>query len=64
MLAAFLVVRTRQHAAARVLLIEFIVAASILASAMIAYNLSPRHAVSRVVIVVGASLLAFFSLLI
>lgn len=63
-LAAFLVVRTQQYATARVLLIESIVAASILASAMIAYKLSPGHAVSRVVIVVGASLLAFFSLLI
>jgi len=63
-LAAFLVVRTQQHATARVLFIEFIVATSIIVSTMFAYSFSPRHAVSRVVINIGAALLAFFSLLI
>jgi predicted neutral ceramidase superfamily lipid hydrolase len=63
-LAAFFVVRTQQHASARVLFIEFIVATSILGFAMIAYSVSPRHVVSRIVITIVVSLLAFFSLLI
>jgi len=63
-LAAFFVVRTQQHASPRVLFIEFIVATSILGFAMIAYGLSPRHVLSRIVITILVSLLAFFSLLI
>lgn len=63
-LAAFFFVRIQQHASARVLFIEFIVATSILGFAMIAYSLSPRHLLSRIVITIVVSLLAFFSLLI
>jgi hypothetical protein len=63
-LAAFFVVRTQQHASARVLFIEFIVATSILAFATTAYSLSTQNLVSRIVITIVVSLLAFFSLLI
>jgi hypothetical protein len=56
--AVFIAVRFLQGATNRVLSIELIVAAFILASAICFYQLTPRNAVARVIVVVVASLSA------
>ena len=56
--AVFIAIRFLQGATNRVLSIELIVAV-ILASAICFYQLTPRNAVSRVIVVVVASLSAF-----
>lgn len=57
-LAVFLAIRFLQGATNRVLGIELIVAAVILAFAICFYQLTPKNAVSRAIVVVVASLVA------
>lgn len=54
----FIAIRFLQDATNRVLSIEFIVAAIILALAIYFYQLTPRNAVSRAVVVIVGSLCA------
>ncbi|GEM_PF-487235 len=54
----FIAIRFLQGATNRVLSIEFIVAAIILALAIYFYEMTPRNAVSRIIVVVAASLCA------
>ena len=56
--AVFIAIRFLQGATNRVLGIELIVAAVILAFALCVYQLTPRNAISRVIVVVVASLSA------
>ena len=56
--AVFLAIRFLQGATTRVLAIELIVAAVILAFAICVYQLTPKNAVSRGIVVVVASLAA------
>ena len=57
-LAVFLAIRFLQGATNRVLGIELLVAAVILAFAICFYQLTPKNAVSRAIVVVVASLVA------
>jgi len=58
----FIAIRFMQDATNRVLAIELIVAAIILALAIYVYPMTPRNAVSRTIVVVAASLCAVCSL--
>ena len=56
--AVFIAIRFLQGATNRVLIIELIVAAVILASANVSYQLTPKNAASRAILVVLSSLAA------
>jgi hypothetical protein len=56
--AVFIAIRFLQGATNRVLIIELIVAAVILASAIGVYQLTPRNAAARTIVVVLSSLAA------